>query len=330
MAEAAYSTCGRYALRMTPHRAPLLAVLLAAACGGAAGVSGDPLAGLPPRHDPPLDLSDDDDLGRARNLFDGLPIDAPDRSARRKELISAYLGKIELAGDSRDDEFRRFRELISLWDARELGDEKKAPADLSLVQPEAEKRFKEASSSGLDLQAVTALSVLIAAQPERRAEFDKTWKDISTYMNDLALAQSGPGAERSRSIEALETATQAFPSRWAGDRLIDLYQARQAAIVKAIASGARPEGIGAHKDPGVVRPVWNLVRTYARMHRLADAPPAVEKLAGQFGDEPELRKRLRADVAADAKGSDAIALMAAYLPSRDGDEGDLQAVFAIC
>src|SRR5262249_34777096 len=251
--------------------------------------------------------------GGAGPLAPAAPAPAPAAAdPRRKELITAYLGKIEHARDSRDDQFRRFRELISLWRAEELADSKKTPADLDLVVPQAERIFKEASTTGLDVQAVTALAVLVAAQPDKHEQHEKTWKDILAYTNDLAVAEAGPGAERSRAIEALELATQAFPSRWAGDKLIDLYLARQAAVMKAISSGTKSNVVGAHKDPGVMRPVWNLARAYARERRLGETADAVDKLAGQFGDEPELRKRLRTAVSPDAKGTDVIALMAAF------------------
>src|SRR5215471_8609505 len=200
-------------------------VAAANACGGAGATSGEALRGLPPRHDPPLDLGDDGDLGRARNLFDGLAPTAPARPAKRRELVAAYVAKIDRAGDNRDEAFRRFRELIGMWEPRELADQHKAPDDLVLVAPAAERLFKRASASGLDLQAATALAVLIAAHPEKRAEYDKTWKDIVAYTNDLAVAEDGPGAERSRAIQALEVALTAFPSRWVGDRLIELYLA---------------------------------------------------------------------------------------------------------
>src|SRR5882672_721402 len=130
--------------------------LLGNACGGAAATGGEALRGLPPRHDPPLDLGDDDDLGRGRALYEGLALGAPERAAKRRDLIAAYLAKIERAGDNREEGFRRFRELVGLWEPRELADEHKMPEDLALVAPEAEKRFKQASGSGSDLQAATA------------------------------------------------------------------------------------------------------------------------------------------------------------------------------
>src|SRR5215510_5259055 len=84
-------------------------------CGGATASGGDALRGLPPRHDPPIDLGDDDDLQRGRALYDGLPMNATERPAKRRELVAAYLAKIERAGDNRDETFRRFRELVGLW-----------------------------------------------------------------------------------------------------------------------------------------------------------------------------------------------------------------------
>jgi tetratricopeptide (TPR) repeat protein len=314
---------------MTRSRLLVAAVWLAlASCAGTAHE--DPLRGLPPRHDPAFDLTDDDDLARARGDFDAIAIGAPERGAHRRELVSAYLAKIAEAENARDEAFRRFQQALGLWDARELADDKTAPPDLELLAPEAEKRFKQASTTGLDVQAITALSVLAAAHPEKRAEYDKTWKDIVAYTNELAVAAAGPGAERSRAIEALETSMASFPSRWSADRLVELYLARQASLVKAIAAGTRADVLGAHRDPGVVRPVWNLVRAFARTHRLGDAVAVVDPLAGQFGDEPELRKRLHAALDAKAAGSDVIALMAAFLPSHDGDSGDGGAALAIC
>ena len=62
--------------------------------------------------------------------------------------------------------------------------------DIALVAPQAEKRFKEASTTGLDQQAATALAVLVAAHPDKRADYDKTWKDIVAYTNDLAVAEA--------------------------------------------------------------------------------------------------------------------------------------------
>ena len=56
--------------------AAALLALLALACGPSgkqAKVPGDALAGLPPRTDPPYDLSDDDDLGRARAMYAAMP-----------------------------------------------------------------------------------------------------------------------------------------------------------------------------------------------------------------------------------------------------------------
>src|SRR5258706_3427427 len=82
----------------------LAATLLVAACvpaarGGAGGPTGpnEALAGLPPLTDPPLALDDDDDLQRARGLFDALADDDPARAARRAELWKAYQQQIEIA-----------------------------------------------------------------------------------------------------------------------------------------------------------------------------------------------------------------------------------------
>jgi tetratricopeptide (TPR) repeat protein len=310
----------------------LRALCLTALCACAGGLAGPPesLRGLPPRHDPPMDLDDDDDLGRARAAYDALPLDAADRATERRALVDAYRRRIERAGDNRDEAFTRFVTLVSLWDARELGDPTKPAPDLALVEPAADALFQRASSTGRDLEAVTALAVRAAIHPEKLAEYDRTWKDIVAYTNDLAVAEAGPGAERSRAIQVLESVLADFPSRWIGDKLVALYQAREDSISKALRGGAKVDVLGSHRDPGVARPVWNLIRAYAHMHRLADAAPVVAQIDGQFGDEPELRKRLSAALDAKATGHDYLALMAAYLPSDPHDTGDAATALDLC
>jgi tetratricopeptide (TPR) repeat protein len=310
---------------------PLVVVAVAAVALGCAGPRTsarvpEVLRDLPPRQDPPLDLADDDDLGRARVLYDALPPADPARAARRRALVSAYVRGL----DEKDAEtaFTRFLDAASLWDARELADPSRPAADLALLAPPAEALLKRASTSGADIEAITALVVLRAAHPERGAELDRTFQDILAYANDLAVAESGPGAERSRVILALETATRAFPSRWATDRLVELYLERQA-VVASILAKEGPRGlVSAHRDHGVLRPVWNLVRAHARARRLADAAPVVDRLAGQQGDDPDLRRRLAAALTA-TDGRAWLALMARFIPM-DGLDGDAGAALLVC
>ncbi len=317
---------------MLPGMLRVLAVLLCAACGAHAGDAvSDALRGLPPRHDPPIDLQDEDDLGRARGDYDALTLNDPARSPRRRELWAAYRLRIERAlPDSREQALDWFEKALGMWDARELGDAKKAPADVDLLAATAEALYRQFSSSGSDTEAATALAVLLAARPERAAEYEKTWNDIETYVDGLAMAESGAGAQGSRPIVVLENVTATFPARWPTDRLLALYRARQERLQKYITKGQGDQLLrGALKDRGAARPVWNLIRTYARSWRLPEAKDAVAKLAGQFGDEPELRKRLDAALAA-KDGQDLLGVASAYVPSEQLSEGDYAAAMAIC
>ncbi|HKA86992.1 MAG TPA: hypothetical protein VKE22_04965 [Haliangiales bacterium] len=309
-----------------------LAALLLAACGVHAGDAvPDALRGLPPRHDPPIDLADEDDLGRARGDYDALLLTDSARSARRRELWAAYRARIERAlPESREQALDWFQKALGMWDARELADPKKPPADVDLLAPTAESLYRQFSSSGSDVEAATALVVLLTARPERAAEYEKTWNDIETYVDGLAMAESGPGAQGSRPIIVLENVTSTFAARWPIDRLVALYQARQERLQKYITKGQGDQLLrGAFKDRGAARPVWNVVRAYARSWRLPDAKDAVAKLAGQFGDEPELRKRLDAVLAA-GDGQAWLAVASAFVPSEQLTEGDYTAAMAIC
>jgi len=317
---------------MLPGMCRVFALLLCVACGAHAG-GGLPeaLRGLPPRQDPSIDLNDEDDLGRARADYDAMLIGDAQRPAKRRELWGAYRQRIErVLPESRDQAQSLFERAIAMWDARELADDKKPPADVDLLAPTAEALYRQFSSSGSDVEAATALAVLIAARPERRAEYEKTWTDLESYVDGLAMADAGPGAQGSRPIVILEGVTGSFPSRWALDRLISLYVQRQDRLQKYVTKGNGKQLIsGAFTDRGAARPVWNLVRAYARGGRLPEAPEAIKKISGQFMDEPELRKRLDAALVTQ-DGQDWVAVAAAYVPSERMPEGDLSTAMTIC
>jgi tetratricopeptide (TPR) repeat protein len=303
----------------------------AAGLGGAgAGTGGTPesLRNLPPRHDPPLDLSDDDDLGRARGNYDALPLSDASRGERRRELLAAYRQRIDrLINDSRDEAFARFQTALELWDARELrGD--RVPDDIDRVEPIAQTIYKRFSKNGADRESAAALVVLQAAHPERTGEYDKTWNDIAAYTDDLAVAEMGTGAERARTIAILEDVTAHFPSAWATKKLVDLYVARQDMVNKAV-NGKNTGVLHAHPDRGMVRPQWNVIRAYARAWKLEDSVPVVDKMAGGFADLPELRKRLHAALEGGG-GETWVALAAAYFPDEQRDPGDIGTALAIC
>jgi tetratricopeptide (TPR) repeat protein len=286
----------------------LLPLLLGVAACGPAGRGGaaspsEALKGLPAPRDPALALDDDDDLRRARQLWEALPLDDGARPGRRRELVEAYRARIDaaLARDDRADAFERFQEAIGLWDAAELQDERKAPQDLAMLAPVAKKLYELFAPTGQDIEAVTGLVVLMAAEPQRAAEYQAIFADIAAYSDELAVSIDGPGAARKRPIEMLEKVTAQFPLPWAGLTLARLYLERHDAFVTAIQKRESTESLASHGESLLI-PAWNLVRVYVRIGRLDAAVAELAKLDGKVGEDPELREALEKALAPEATG----------------------------
>jgi hypothetical protein len=235
---------------------------------------------------------------RARaTSYDAIPYQDAARPARRRELATAYAARITaLAGDP-GTAFNRFTEALRLWDARDLSDAARPAPDLGILVPHADSLFKKSSTSGADLEAVTALAVLRAAQPRAPAELDKTWTDILAYTNDLAVAESGPGAERSRAIVTLEAVTAVFPAPWASETLAKLYLERQESVVKAIASrskeGCRRRAPRSGGHPAGVEPRARVRAHAARRRRRAGGGQAGRPVRRRARAEETPRRRPR-------------------------------------
>src|SRR6185437_3361270 len=95
-------------------------------------------------------------------------------------------------------------------------------------------------------------------------------------------------------------------SRWAGEKLIDLYLARQQAVQNAVQAGGDTDMLA--YDRGARAPVFIIMRTYARLGRLDEALGTVDGLAGQHGDWPDLREALREALSAKASPEQWLAL----------------------
>src|SRR5688572_9196860 len=121
---------------------PIIVAVIVAGCGAGAGPGGTPtsLRGLPPPSDPPYDLDDDDDLGRARDLYEAMRLDDPARATRRRELVAAYQRRIKRDGGDAAQVFENFQDEIGLWDAREL--QKEPVPDLELVVGDAQEVYR--------------------------------------------------------------------------------------------------------------------------------------------------------------------------------------------
>ncbi len=310
----------------------------ALACGPAShgrpvGPTGpkEALAGLPPRQDPPLALDDDDDLQRARQLYEALLVDDPVRSERRADLWKAYQAQIEglvAAGDVAGVT-EAFASALGMWTPGELADELVAGPGLDQVAPTAEKLYDFFARAGRDVEAVTALAVLRAARPESADKYQNSYDAIVAYADDLEVARTGPGGERARPVAILEEVTERFASPWAGRLLAGLYLDRQAARVAGL--GKNDEKMEGAHGPGIRFPVWNLIRAYARMGKLDKVPDVLDTLTGQLGDDPDLRRVVREAFGPQGKPEFFAALAQAFIGEQGagGGSGDRDLVTAL-
>jgi tetratricopeptide (TPR) repeat protein len=288
------------------------------------------LAGLPARTDPPLALDDDEDLERARQEYDALGLSDPKRDARRAELWHAYEVHIELSLAQNDTPgaFDAFSRAVGMWTPAELADESKPAPGLAQVAPIAQKLYDIAARAGLDVDAVTCIAVLRAADPSKQNDWQTAYDAIAGYADDLEVARLGEGGVRARPIKILEDVTARFASPWACRTLADLYVDRQGARVAALSKAdSRMEGA---QGPSVRTPVLNVIRAYARMDKLERAADVADTFAGQIGDQEEVRAALRAAFKGDGDPRILTGIAIGFAEPGGNDPGDLVTGRRIC
>ncbi len=276
-------------------RGAVIGALGTTACGPRAARPQTPasahLTALP--GDAPYELAEDQDLEEMRNRFDALPVDAPERAELRERLATEYARRVDVALDRGLDPqtgYEQFLLLASLWTPAELDDPAKARG-LARFAPQAEHVRSYFARGGGDREATAALVLLAIMQPDEAAARVADIDEIFAYADSLAVAQYGPGAQRARPIEILESIVASIPSRMVVDRLVSLYQARQ----KAVESQFRRNGpdfavIRAHGE-GVLQTAQRITRALVLAGRIDEAPAAIAAVSG-IGDSPKLRKQL--------------------------------------
>ena len=301
----------------------LAAVTLVVSVSGCRGPSPSAPT-VKPAADAPFDLAHDADLATLRDRFDGTP--RGKRQALGEQLASQYKVRAARALEGRDPAagFAAYTRLVSICDHP---DELARPC-IALAQstPLAAAIRSVHASRGADHQTVLALYHLAAAEPQKRAERLGEIEAIFAYSDELAVAEHGAGAERSRPIEILEKVVAVAPFPIATKRLQNFYRDRHKAIRDVIAAGNLSyELIGAHGQ-GVLRSAWHIVRVHALARTLPRAPAALVTITG-FGDNPDLRRALTAALTTRSP-SDVIAL-ADQFAGDDEDARDLSAALAI-
>jgi tetratricopeptide (TPR) repeat protein len=282
----------------------------------------------------------EDDFQEARLVLQALPVAAPERRALRENLLHYLLDPVlalnpealrreqsDLDSDDVTDRvYESFRDALGLFDADEAigAPATLTPTERALLEPAARFVVAIFSPQGADQQVALATAVLAtldAHGPEGREWNDRLdqivqWTDEASTDADASFKRA-PGA-----IEALESALGDWPAPAIVSRLDRLYTARQRAFAEALrrpvtnggdARRALGELLLAHGDD-MQRAVINFATLYLRGDTIPHAATRVAALAGDAGDDPDLRGLLDAAAKPKAGPADFLALARRFLP----------------
>jgi tetratricopeptide (TPR) repeat protein len=282
----------------------------------------------------------EDDFLEARLVFQALPLDAPERLALRAKLLHYLLDPIvvlkadDVRRETRDLEsddvydtvFSSFRDALGLFDPSELwSTPARVTADEArLLRPAAELTLALFSPRGGDQQAVLALAALATLAPTERAWQDRLGEVVHWSDEESAFDEGGGMHKGSSAIDALESALGDWPAPVVVSHLDELYVARQKRFASALhhppsgdsARRALGELLLAHGDE-MQRAVTSMAGAYLRAGRIADAATRTAAMAGDDGDDPDLRALLVAAAKRDAGAADYLALARRFLPRVD-------------
>jgi tetratricopeptide (TPR) repeat protein len=282
----------------------------------------------------------EDDFLEARLVLQALPLTAAERAPLRAKLLHYLLDPVlALKGDdvrreTRDLEsddlydtiFESFRDALGLFDPAEIAG---TPAHLTaeetrLLRPVAELVLNLFSPRGGDQQVTLALAALATLAPNER-EWSDRLDQVVRWTDEESNFDEGGGMRKAGSaIDALESALGDWPAAPVVSRLDTLYVARQARFASALHHP--PTGDSARRALGdlllahgeeMQRAVTSMAGAYLRAGRIADAAARTTQMAGQDGDDPELRALLAAAAQPGASAADALALARRFLPRID-------------
>jgi tetratricopeptide (TPR) repeat protein len=323
-----------------------LAVALAVALGGASCAH---RAGWAPTGPAKLLLADashigriayEDDFQEARLVLQGLPSGVPERRDLRGKLLHYLLDPLlvlkpetlrrEVTELENDDVYDRinesFRDALGLFDPSEIANAAAAisPSERALLDSVAHLVVAVYSPRGADQQVALAsavLATLAGGTPDGREWNERLdqlirWSDEAARNSDSGFRRP-PGA-----VEALEAAANDWPAPSVVERLDTLYVQRQKTLASALRhpvteseAGRSPlaELLLAHGDD-LQRVVVSLAALHLRAGSIERASQRAAALAGDAGDDPDLRALL--DAAAKPKAAPAafLALARRFLP----------------
>ncbi|HVZ72559.1 MAG TPA: hypothetical protein VHJ20_09305 [Polyangia bacterium] len=329
---------------MSPRRPALAALVSLAVAAGACAHNGGP----PPSGPAKQLLADaghigrvtyEDDYQEAKLVLQALPVGARERRDLRANLLHYLLDPVvalkpdalrrEVTELENDDVYDRaydsFREALDLFDASEIA----APAALTaderaLLIPAARLVVSLYSPRGADQQVAlgaAVLATLTAGTPDAQEWNDRLdqlvrWSDEAARNSDSGFRRP-PGA-----VEALEAAVGDWPSASVVDRLDALYIQRQKSLAQALRNPVNENDSGrspladlllAHGDD-LQRVVVSLAALHLRAGSIDSAARRAATLAGDAGDDPDLRGLLDAAAKPKATPADFLALARRFLP----------------
>jgi tetratricopeptide (TPR) repeat protein len=283
----------------------------------------------------------EDDFLEARLVFQALPLGAPERIALRAKLLHYLLDPVvplklddirretrELESDDvYDTVFSSFRDALGLFDPVEIWTTpaRVTPEEMRLLRPAAELIVGLFSPRGGDQQAVLALAALATLAPGEHEWQERLDQVVGWSDEESNFDEGGGGMHRAGSaIDALESALSDWPAPAVVSRLDGLYVARQKRFASALhhppsgdsARRALGELLLAHGDE-MQRTVTSMAGAYLRAGRIADAATRTARMAGDDGDDPELRGLLVAAAKPNATAADNLALARRFLPRVD-------------
>ena len=282
----------------------------------------------------------EDDFTEARLVFQALPPNAPERATLRSKLLHYLLDPVlalnpaTLKREVRDLEnddvydviFDSFRDALALYDPAELWSvpPRIPEADQRMLRPAAELVVSLFSPRGGAEQVTLALAALNTMAPDVADWRDRLEQVIRWTDEANALGERGPRMKSISAVDVLEGALGDWPAPSVVKRLDALYLERQQRVV----SGLRKPGGGesarralgelllAHGDE-IQRAVVSMGGVYLRAGLIGEAARRTAVLAGQTGDDPDLRALLVAAAKPDAAATDYLALARRFLPRID-------------
>jgi tetratricopeptide (TPR) repeat protein len=283
----------------------------------------------------------EDDFLEARLVLQALPLTAPERAPLRAKLLHYLLDPVlalklddirretrELESDDLyDTVFESFRDALGLYDPAEISGAAPlvSPEESRLLRPTAELVLGLFSPRGGGQQVTLALAALATLAPDPREGWNDRLDQVIHWTDEESAFDEGGGMHKaSDAIDALESALGDWPSAAVVSRLDALYVARQARFASALHHP--PSGDGARRALGELllahgeemqRAVTSMAGAYLRAGRLTDAAARTAKMAGEDGDDPELRGLLAAAARPEAGAADSLALARRFLPRID-------------